>query len=81
MNERTKLLKDIVRSTNNLSASVSKVNENPTEKSALEKYFEAYVSHVATLPQQLRAKCQREIQKAVSDILFKYSELAEELED
>lgn len=75
MTERTNMLKSVVKSTSALSAAVSQ--QAQPEKTSMEKYFDAYLTDMTRLPTHLLFKCQREIQKSVSDILFKYLEMAE----
>lgn len=76
MQEKTNALRELV---NTSSAMAAAYNHESNEKSITQRYFDLYSSEIAMLPTELQAKCQREVQQAMTAIIHKFQDQAEEL--
>lgn len=76
MKEKTSILKDLANSSKTLS---NAPNEDIKEKTVIEKYFDAYLADIALVPVVLQSKCQREVHQAITAVINKYQDEAEDM--
>lgn len=77
MREKTQAFKELAQTSSALNEVYT--NRENVERSITQKYFDVYAADIALLPVELQTKCQREVQQAVSAIIYKFQDQAEEM--
>lgn len=79
MREKTQALKELASTSTALN--VAYHGRESKEKTIMQQYFEVFAAEIALLPVEMQPKCQREIHQAVSGIIYKYQDMAEEMKN